>query len=295
MTRRSAALPREGESVMAVRRLFVALVSGSLVGAAGCSTTEKTPNQKFAEQLADAQHPPNMWERMTGQRSNASPISNAGNVAEAPRSKPGTPLKPETECEFAETAFAAAIDPAVVGGERDRRLDAARQQFHKVLTRDPKNGRAMLGLAKIYAETGDREKAGQYLKLYFEVNPKDHKTAFDMAIAYGKKKEYEAAAAGCEFALSLDPENREYRKFLGFFQACSGKVEEAVATLMHNRTMTEAQARHNIAGILDQMQQLDASKQQLRLAMQADPAYEPAKQMLGELESAVVQTDYRAP
>jgi Tfp pilus assembly protein PilF len=280
---------------MAVRRLFVGLVSGSLVVAAGCSTPEKTPNQKFAAQLADAQNPPNMWERMTGQRSNASPISNASNNTEAPRSKPGTPLKPETECEFAETAYAAAIDPAIVGTERDRRLDAARQQFSKVLTRDPKNGRAMLGLARVYAETGDREKAGQYLKMYFEVNPKDHKTAFDMAITYGKKKEYEAAAAGCEFALSLDPENLEYRKAYGFFLAFTGKAEEAVAALMHNRTMTEAQARQNVAGILDQIHQFDASKQQLRLAIQADPTYEPAKQMLGELEGAVIQTDYRAP
>lgn len=280
---------------MAVRRLFVALVSGSLVAAAGCSTPEKTPNQKFAEQLANAQNPPNMWQRMTGQRSNASPISNAGNVAEAPRSKPGQQLKPETECEFAETAFAAAIDPAVVGSERDRRLDAARQQFHKVLTRDPKNGRAMMGLARVYAETGDRDKAGQYLKMYFEVNPRDHKAAYDMAITYGKKKEYDAAAAGCEFAISLDPENREYRKAYGFFLAFSGKTEEAVAALMHNRTMTEAVARHNVAGILDQIQQVDACKQQLRLAVQADARFEPAKQMLNELEGAVVQTEYRAP
>jgi Tfp pilus assembly protein PilF len=238
-----------------------------------------------------------MWERMTGQRSNPQPV-NPNDVATAPKSKPGTPLKPETECEFAETSLAAAVDPNVVGPERDRRLDSARQQFHHVLKRDPKNGRAMLGLSRVYAETGDREKAAQYLKQYFDGNPKDHKAAFDMAMVYGKKKEYDAAAAGCELALSIDPENREYRKTLGFFLALAGRADEAVATLTHNRTMTEAQARHNIAGILDQMQQTDASKAQLRLALQSDPSYEPAKVMLTEMETGtggVVQTDYRAP
>lgn len=282
---------------MARIRLLACLVSCSAVTTFGCQTTEKTPNQKMAEQLADAQRPPSTWERMTGQRSAASsPISNSNDQAMAPLSKPGTPLKPETECEFAETAFAAAIDPSVTGSERDRRLDAARQQYHRVLTRDPKNGKAMFGLARVYAETGDREKAAQYLKMYFDVNPRDHKAAYDMAMVYGKKKDYEAAASGCEFALSLDPENREYRKTMGFFLVLCGKAEQVVPILMSNRTMTEAQARHNIAGILDQMQQTDASKQQLRLAIQADPLYEPAKVMLVEMEQGgVVQTDYRTP
>lgn len=283
---------------MTGRMLTLALFAAGLASTAGCRTAEKTPNQKFAEQLADAQKPPSMWERMTGQRSNAIPPVNANDVATKPATKPGTPLKPETECEFAETAFAAATDPSVVGPERDRRLDTARHQFQHVLQRDPKNGRAILGLSRVYAETGDREKAAQYLKNYFEVNPKDHKAAFDMAIVYGRKKEYDAAAAGCEFALTLDPENREYRKSLGFFLALAGQPDRAVATLTHNRTMTEAQARHNIAGILDQMQQAEASKAQLRLALQSDPTFEPAKAMLVELESGasgVVQTDFRAP
>ena len=282
---------------MASRGFLTGLLSSGALAFVGCQTAEKTPNQKMAEQLAAAQQPPSMWERMTGQRSTpVSPIPNSSDVVSKPISKPGTPLKPETECEFAETAFAAAIDPNVVGSERDRRLDAARQQYQKVLTRDPKNGRAILGLAKVYAETGDREKAAEHLKLYFDLNPKDHKTAYEMAMTYGKKKDYEAAVAGCELAISLDPENREYRKSMGFFLALCGRVDQAVAVLMFNRTMSEAQARHNIAGILDEMQQTDASKQQLRLAVQADPLYEPAKQMLVEMENGgVVQTDYRTP
>ena len=279
---------------MTGRRLLTCLLSSGTFAFVGCQTMEKTPNQRMADQLAAAQNPPSTWERMTGQRS-ATPPSNPNDFASKPLSKPGTPLKPETECEFAETAFAAALDPSVTGTDRDRRLDAARQQFHRVLNRDPKNGRAMIGLAKVYTETGERDKAGEYLKKYFESNPKDHKTAYEMAMTYGKKKDYEAAAAGCEFALSLDPENREYRKTMGFFLALCGQTDRAVAVLTSNRTMTEAQARHNIAGILDQMQQADASKQQLRLAVQADPLYEPAKQMLVEMESGVVQAEYRAP
>jgi len=39
---------------MAIRSLVIALASGSLIAAAGCSTTEKTANQKFADQLSAA-------------------------------------------------------------------------------------------------------------------------------------------------------------------------------------------------------------------------------------------------
>ncbi|MFO0937317.1 MAG: tetratricopeptide repeat protein [Gemmataceae bacterium] len=281
---------------MIARKWIPCLVSSGCLAFVGCQTTEKTPNQKMAEQLAAAQQPPSMWQRMTGQApAVTTPIANPKDEFAKPLSKPGTPLKLETECEFAETTFASAIDPSMVGPDRDRRLDSARQQFQHVLNRDPKYSRAMIGLAKVYAETGDRQKAGEYLKMYFEVNPKDHKTAFDVAMIYGKKKDFEAASAGCEFALSLDTENREYRKALGFFLALTGKVDQAVVVLTANRTMTEAQARHNIAGILAEMQQFDACKQQLRVALQVDPLYEPAKAMLSEIEHAngVVQTDYQ--
>ena len=119
--------------------LLPCLVSSGLLAFVGCQTPEKTPNQKMADQLTAAQQPPSVWQRMTGQTAAASsPIVNQKDEFATPLSKPGTPLKLETECEFAETTYASALDPSIVGPDRDRRLDAARQQFQHVLNRDPK-------------------------------------------------------------------------------------------------------------------------------------------------------------
>jgi tetratricopeptide (TPR) repeat protein len=267
------------------------LVSACGVGLAafaGCNSITKTPNQKMADQLAAAQQPPGLWERMTGQRSTANSPIPPTEVTAKPLSKPGTPVKIETEVEFAETALAAATDPATTGTERDRRLDQSRLQFTRILDRDPQNARAIMGLARVYTETGDKERAAGYLKQYFDVNPKDHKAAFDFAMIYGKKKDFPAAAAGCEFALSLDPENREYRKSFGFFLALCGEADRAVQVLTHNRTMTEAEARYSVAGILETIDRKDQAKQHLRIAVAADPLFEPAKALLADMDGQTV-------
>ncbi len=71
------------------------------------------------------------------------------------------------------------------------------------------------------------------------------------------------------------------KKSKGFCLARAGKWDEAFATLC--QIMPEAQARHNLAGLLDHMGHPDASKQQLQLAVQADPGYAPARDFLTEM------------
>jgi Tfp pilus assembly protein PilF len=254
----------------------------------GCQSTEKTTQQKFSDRFAETHPKPSMWDRMTG-RDNPTTTTTAirnpqSDFSAMKPSKPGTPIKVETEVELADTMFASAIDPTATGTDRDRRLDQARLQFTHVLERDPRNGKALLGLARIYGELGDKDRASKYLAQYFEVNPRDHKTAYDLAMQYGKKHDFSAASAGCEYALSMDPENREYRKAFGFFTALSGNVDQSLGILTQNRTMSEAEARFNIAGLLEQTNQVDAARQQLRLSLQADPLFEPAKALLNDID-----------
>jgi Tfp pilus assembly protein PilF len=282
--------------VVRIRRSLGVL---ALAGLVGCQSTEKTSKDLLAEKMAAGQKTPGLWQRMTGQgTAPAIPQSTsaAADFARQPASKPGTPVKVETEVEFAETSLAGAVDPNTLGSERDRRLDQARQQFNHILQRDPKNARGTLGLARVYSETGDKAKAAEYLEKYFAINPRDHKAAFDFAMVYGRKKDFAAAASGCEFALSLDPENREYRKHYGFFLALCGQADQAVAVLTHNRMMTEADARHNVAGILSETNQVEQAKQQLRLAIAADPQHDSSKMMLQDLDgSGIVPAQYVQP
>ena len=82
--------------------------------------------------------------------------------------------------------------------------------------------------------------------------------------------------------MKIDPENRDYRKTLGFCQAHAGNWDGAFETL--KQIMPEAKVRYNLACTLDQMGQPDACKQQLQYALQVDPSYDRAREMLAELD-----------
>ena len=191
------------------------------------------------------------------------------------------PLSADTEVEFANTHVEAALanpPPA----NRDEMLDLARMRYLRALKQDHKHKGALLGLARMYAKLGDREKAGEAYKKYIEFYPKDGDVYHEIAMRQAQWKDWENAVRWCEVALKQDPENRAYRKTMGFCQARAGRWEEAFATLC--QIMPEAQARHNLAGLLDHMNQTEACKAQLRLAVQADPDYAPAKEFLAGLE-----------
>lgn len=82
------------------------------------------------------------------------------------------------------------------------------------------------------------------------------------------------------------------KKTLGFCLARTGKWDEAFAMLC--QIMPEAQARHNLAGLLDHLGYADASKQQLQAAVKADPNYAPARDFLAELDQPRVPVDPNA-
>jgi hypothetical protein len=68
---------------------------------------------------------------------------------------------------------------------------------------------------------------------------------------------------------------------MGFCQAMTGQWDAAFTTL--SQIMPEAQARHNLAGLLDQLGHTEACKVQLQLALKADPNFVPSADFLAEL------------
>ncbi|HUR54328.1 MAG TPA: tetratricopeptide repeat protein, partial [Gemmataceae bacterium] len=154
--------------------------------------------------------------------------------------------------------------------------------YQQALQADPKNKGALLGMARLYARIGEQERADEVYRKYLSLYPKDHAVVHEVAVVHGRWKDWAGAAAWCEAALKIDSENRDYRKTLGFCQARAGNWDGAFTTL--SQLMPEAKARMNLAGMLDHMGQTDACKQQLQLAIQADPTFVAAREMLAELE-----------
>jgi tetratricopeptide (TPR) repeat protein len=213
------------------------------------------------------------------------------------RSKPSTPtptmpveVAPEVSkkpasaaslCAMADVQLDAAFDERTLPGSKEALLDSARKGYQKALQQEPKSKDALRCMARFYSRVNEHEKSVEMYKKYLTLYPKDADVAHEVAIAHARWKDWPGAVAGCEFTLKIDPENRSVKKTLGFCQAMAGKWDEAFSTLC--QIMPEAQARHNLAGMLDQLGHTEACKAQLQLALKADPNFVAASEFLTEL------------
>jgi tetratricopeptide (TPR) repeat protein len=210
---------------------------------------------------------------------NSSPQPAAEVVTEAPRKGP---LKLETEVAIADVRLATAMDEKTPDSNRTAILDLARHGYQKALQQDPKNKAAMLGLARYYSRVGEREKTVEMYQKYLAVNPTDRDVMHEVALVFARWNDWNNSVVWCDRALKLDPENLSFRRTMAFCLARGGRWEDAFAVFL--KIMPEAQARYNIARVLEHQNYPDATKQQLQLALQADPNYAEAREFLAELD-----------
>jgi tetratricopeptide (TPR) repeat protein len=198
------------------------------------------------------------------------------------------PASADALSKLADVQLESALDDRTPPGSKEALLDSARKGYQKALQQEPKSKAALRGMAGFYARTGDREKAVEmykkYLTLHLEVD-----VAHEVAVAHARWKDMDGAVKWCDYALKIDPENRAVKKTMGFCLARAGKWDEAFAVLC--QIMPEAQARHNLAGLLDHMGQTEASKAQLQLAAKA--GFAPSAGFLKELEQPQNPDDVR--
>lgn len=262
------------------------LFGGLLLASIGCHRSSTTyPDTMLPK--------PGQSGGLLGSKPAPTAVPSDGMMVSAPRKK--GPLSAEWEVAMAETHLQVAMtDPPPPN--RDELIDMARARYQRALKQEPKNKGALLGIARMYAKMGDKDRAAEAFAKYLKIYPKDAEAWHEVAMKRAQLKDWPGAMAACETALKLDPENRAYRKTMGFCLARAGKYDEAFASL--SKIMPEAQARHNLAGILDHMGQAEACRQQLQLALQADPGYSAAKEFLNELNEGanpIQQAGYNQP
>lgn len=264
-----------------------ALCGGLVFGSLGCKSDYYSKSNLPQPGETVGTFPPGQFTKKSMWGGNQVAAQPAAVPDALPKRKPGEPVSANMEVAFADVRAASAFDEKNPPTNREHLLDAARQGYQRALQRDPKHKGALLGMAGLYARMGDADRANETYRKYLSLYPNDHAVMHEVAMAHARWKDYAGAEAWCEAAIKADPENREYRKTLGFLQARAGKWDAGFATLC--QIMPEAKARMNMAGLLDQMGQTDASRQQLQLAVQADPAYAPAQEFLAELQQTTPQ------
>ncbi len=277
------------------RRLRWLLVGGLVVGGLGCTRNTNPPG--FVPPAPPPQASKSMFGGGQQPLAAASPgmgVTGGGTPIEAapPRRHGAKSLLPDTETEFANTHVQVALgDP--VPPNKDELLDMARLRYQRALKQEPKHKGALLGLARMYVQLGEREKSAEAFKKYVEIHPKDAEVQHEAAMACARFQDWAGAVGWCVAALRLDPENRAYRKTQGFCLARAGRWEEAFRVMCG--VMPEAQARYNMARVLEHVNQPDASRVQIQLALRADPQHADAKEFLAELEQGYPANPAVAP
>jgi tetratricopeptide (TPR) repeat protein len=205
-------------------------------------------------------------------------------VSEAPRKGPPSP---ETEVAFATVRLEAAMDEKAAPGNREQLLDLARHGYLRALKQDPKNKEALLGLARFHARLGERDKALEVFQKYLQLYPQDRDVVHEVALIHARWKDWGEAVAWCDRALKLDPDNLTFKKTMAFCLARGGKWEDAY--MVFCQFMPEAHARYNIARVMEHQNYPEATRQQLMLALKADPNFADAREFLAEMDQAPQQ------
>ena len=250
-----------------------------IVAVAGCKTAKTTSNMP-----PQAASQGSMLERAFA-KSPPGPMKQPAVAAIIEKESTG-PLKSDTVATFAGlTVDAAFNNEELTASERDRRLDDARQKYQKALQQDPQNLEAIRGLGRLYTRLGDKERASIVYQEGMKLHPKNSQLTHEAALSYGRFEDWATALKLWEQAVSVDPDSRKYPRMIGLAHARMGNYEAGFAALM--KVCGEAEARTMMARELMDAGQMAAGKEQLELALKADPNFGPARQMMdGNVQQA---------
>jgi len=178
----------------------------------------------------------------------------------------------------------AAQAPDKMPVQKEQMLDMARKYYQQAIRTDAKCAEAYLGLAKTYEILGDCDRCLDTFKKGLKALPQNPVLFYELAMTQARQKDWASALPNLERAVALDPENRSYQTTLAYGLARVGRYDESYAHF--KKLVGEVQAHYKLARMLEHVQNNEASKHHLQLALQIDPQFNPARQLLEELESS---------
>src|SRR5262249_9716565 len=146
-----------------------------------------------------------------------------------------------------------------------------------------KNSAALLGLARLYYDMNDHDRAVAAYQRALKQDPKNVVLLYELGMVHARAKEWNPALAHLKAAYEIDPNNKEGATTLGHCLARCGHVDEALEVF--RRTVGEGRAHYNLARMLHHMNQDELCRQHLGLALQADPQLVDARDMLVSLNA----------
>jgi Flp pilus assembly protein TadD len=188
--------------------------------------------------------------------------------------------KPTSFVQIAEVQAQIATDESRPGTDRQNAAELAKTNYRRAIKLDPKCLAAYQGMARLCSDLGEHELAIHALDSALAVYPKESQLWYDRGMIMGRQKRYDDAVQNLNQALQIDPNNAKYGKTLGLMLARMGRGDDGVAYLM--RWMKEADARYNVARIMEHIGLTAESQRQLQLALKADPTHEASLSLMNK-------------
>ncbi|MFL5340016.1 MAG: tetratricopeptide repeat protein [Gemmataceae bacterium] len=188
----------------------------------------------------------------------------------------------------------AKFVPAHIGigtlNENMGQYEEALSSFRAALQLDVHNIPAYVAIGRVYERMDNRPAALATFKSALGALPKEPVLWFENGKCLGRAKDFEGALGSLKRAAQLRPTNAEYNKNVGLMLARMGRPDEAMPWLLAAK-MSEADARYNVAQIMRHIGRLDASQEQVALALRADPEHVPTLKLMSDLRTAPPAAD----
>lgn len=210
---------------------------------------------------------------------NGLPVSSMKNT-EGPKRDP----KPATSVAFGDLCGSTANEPGRTAQDREQRREQARSAYLQALKDDPNYLPAHAGLARLYEDMADHDRAVSEYQKALQISPKEPELWFQLGMSQARHKEWQPAMQNMQKAQELDPNNRRYADMLGFCLARTGNYDASIACF--RKVMSEAQAHYNLARMLHHDGQDAMCRQHLETAVRLQPDFEAARRLFAELAVA---------
>jgi Tfp pilus assembly protein PilF len=281
------------------RSLQFALVCGVSCGFMGCKTT----GSWFSRPTAGASTAPDVqYNGMAGMSSTVRPSADTKVVSGAP---PQSALSKAWSSTTGAVTSVLGTSPATSLSTKPGKLDAdidiraaqyasqsgnladAEAKYLRALKTEPKNVKAILGLARTYDEQGNSQQAIATYQQAIKLHPKNAMVYNDLGLCYGRRHEYAPAQQMLQKAVAMEPGKANYRMNLATVLVDAGRPAEAYQHLL--AAQPEGVAHYNLACLLESRGQKDQAAEQLQLALAKDPTLTPARELLAQLQGSAPQ------
>jgi tetratricopeptide (TPR) repeat protein len=205
-------------------------------------------------------------------------------TARAETNGPKRQPRASTYVAFGELHERTATEPGRSPAEQEELRNKARLAYQQALQVDPKDLPALKALARLYASEGDYDRALATYNRAIQDHPKDAALRFELGMSQARRKNWDLALQSLQMAIQIDPENRRYRHTYGLCLARGQRYDESLAVLA--KLEGAAQAHYDLARMMHHLEQDEAAKEHLRLALNQNPEFFDAQQLLTELDGA---------